>query len=175
MTAIIDLADDSIVEPNVSLPFHTSLPDGGSTIFTQAGQAEPAHAPRYKAVATHETVEPPAYPYIEVSVERAFANGIVAVTRQFAPDQAAYQRAIEQHIEAVAAQRGYSSAVSLASYSSSAIPLWQAEATAFTAWRDIVWVYALAELAKVQNAQREIPALSAFIAELPVITWPEGT
>ncbi|HWV44140.1 hypothetical protein [Pseudorhodoplanes sp.] len=173
MAAIVDLIDDSIVEPFVSLPHRMILPDGGTTIFVEIGQAEPAHSPRYKAVATQEVVPAPDYPYIETDVAREFADGKVVVTRTFAPDQAAYQQAIEDHILQVAAQRGYSSAVSLASYVTSVIPLWQAEAQTFVAWRDSVWIYALSELVKVQNGQREIPTLAALIAELPVITWPE--
>lgn len=83
------------------------------------------------------------------------------------------QVGIEQHIEATAKARQYSSAVSCASYAASNNPAWQAEALAFIAWRDAVWVYAFAELAKVQNEEREPPAsVEAFIAELPDMVWP---
>lgn len=86
-----------------------------------------------------------------------------------------FQRAIERHVDAVAAERSYSSAVSLASYVASTNPLWQAEAEAFVAWRDAVWVYALTELAKVQAQERAVPeSTAAFVAELPVIAWPEA-
>lgn len=89
---------------------------------------------------------------------------------------AQFQRAIEVHVDAVAAQRGYSSAVSLASYVASTIPLWQAEAQAFVAWRDAVWAYALTELAKVQGGLRVAPETTdAFVAELPLIEWPEAS
>jgi hypothetical protein len=84
-----------------------------------------------------------------------------------------YQSAIEAHVNTVARQRGYSSAVSCASYVSSTMPQWAAEAGAFIAWRDAAWAYAFSELEKVQSGQREVPALDAFLAELPAIEWPE--
>lgn len=91
------------------------------------------------------------------------------------PTLAAVQAAIERHVDAIAAPRNYSSAVSLASYVTSTVPIWQAEAQAFVAWRDAVWVYALAELAKVQGGERVAPATTAdFVAELPAIEWPEA-
>lgn len=84
-----------------------------------------------------------------------------------------YQAAIETLVDAVARQRGYSSAVSCASYIASTNPQWAAEAGAFVAWRDAAWAYAFAELEKVQGGQREVPALDAFLGELPAIEWPE--
>ena len=83
-----------------------------------------------------------------------------------------FEEAIEAHIEATAAERDYSSATRLASYVASTKPAWKAEAEAFVAWRDDVWEYVFAELAKVQAGEREEPTVEAFIAELPAITWP---
>ncbi len=83
-----------------------------------------------------------------------------------------YKRAIEARVEAVAAEKDYSSAVSLASYVASTVPAWAAEAQAFVAWRDAVWAYALAELAKVLGGQRPAPSIEELIAEMPEIAWP---
>lgn len=84
-----------------------------------------------------------------------------------------FQAAIERHVDQVAQQRSYSSAVSLASYVASTIPQWKAEANAFVAWRDAVWVKALTELGKVQMGVRPAPeSTGAFIGELPEIEWP---
>jgi hypothetical protein len=83
-----------------------------------------------------------------------------------------YQRALEAHVEAVAAERSYSSAVSLATYGNSSVLEWKAEAAAFVVWRDAVWSHALSELAMVQSGG-EPPALDRFIASLPKIEWPE--
>jgi hypothetical protein len=42
------------------------------------------------------------------------------------------------------------------------------------AWRSLVWAYAYLELAKVKSGQREIPALDAFLAELPAVPGQEA-
>ena len=83
--------------------------------------------------------------------------------------QAAYTAAIEAHVEATARSRGYTSAVSCATYAASTIPAWQAEGAAFVAWRDDVWTAALAMLAAVQ-AGGAIP--ESPIAGLPEMEWP---
>ena len=84
--------------------------------------------------------------------------------------QAAYTASIEAHVEVTARARGYSSAVSCATYATSTIPAWQAEGAAFVAWRDDVWTAALAMLAAVQ-AGGAIP--ESPIAGLPEMEWPE--
>jgi hypothetical protein len=83
-----------------------------------------------------------------------------------------YADAIQSHIDATARSRGYRDGFALAGYVSSTITTWAAEAAAFIAWRDSVWVYAYQELAKVQNGEREQPTIAGLVAELPVITWP---
>jgi len=83
--------------------------------------------------------------------------------------QAAYTAAIEAHVEATARARGYTSAVSCATYAASTIPAWQAEGAAFVAWRDAVWTAALAMLAAVQ-AGGAIP--ESPIAGIPEMEWP---
>lgn len=86
-----------------------------------------------------------------------------------------FQAAIERHVDNVAKERSYSSAVSLASYVVSTVPTWKAEADAFVAWRDAVLVYALTELGKVQVGVRPAPeSTGAFVNELPVMVWPEA-
>jgi len=79
------------------------------------------------------------------------------------------------HVDAVARERQYDDGVSCASYKDSANAAWAAEAAAFVAWRDAVWVYAFTELDKAQDGQREQPAVEAFVAELPPIQWPALT
>lgn len=80
--------------------------------------------------------------------------------------------AIQSHVDATAKARGYADGVALAGYSTSTIPSWSAEAQAFIAWRDAVWIYAYTELAKVNGGQRPVPTIAELIAELPTITWP---
>lgn len=88
-----------------------------------------------------------------------------------APSLADYQLAVEAHVEAVAAARGYSSAVSCASYVADPHPPWAAEAAAFVAWRSAVWVEVFDTLAAVQGGA-PAPTIEALIAGLPVIGWP---
>lgn len=83
-----------------------------------------------------------------------------------------FRRAIQSHIDATAQARSYDSGTSLAGYVSSTNAAWAAEAQAFVAWRDAVWVYAYAELDKVTGGQREVPTVEGFIAELPAMVWP---
>jgi hypothetical protein len=82
-----------------------------------------------------------------------------------------FHQAIEAHVEATAAERGYSSAASCAGYLNSTIPSWAAEATAFIAWRDSVWAHVFAQLALVEGGQRPEPTVSELVAELPPIVW----
>ena len=83
--------------------------------------------------------------------------------------------AIQSHIDATAKSKGYADGVALAGYSTSTIPAWAAEAAAFIAWRDQVWIHAYTELAKVQGGQRATPTIDGLIAELPAITWPRAS
>lgn len=89
------------------------------------------------------------------------------------PDIEPYRAAIQAHVDAAAQGRNYGDGALLASYVTSTIPQWQAEAVTFVAWRDAVWVYTYAELDKALNGEREQPSVEDFIGELPVISWPE--
>lgn len=82
-----------------------------------------------------------------------------------------FQRKVEDHIEAKARERGYSSAVSCASYLNDPNPVWTAEAQAFIAWRSAVWTRAFELLADVQSGKRAVPTIGEMIAELPSIEW----
>ena len=83
-----------------------------------------------------------------------------------------YRLAIQNHVDETARARRYDSGVSFASYVASTDPVWAAEAQAFVAWRDAVWLYAYAELDKVMEGEREAPSVEGFIGELPAIEWP---
>lgn len=86
----------------------------------------------------------------------------------------AFRTAIQSMIDSKAQEKDYDSGATLASYVNSTIPQWSAEATAFVAWRDAVWAYALAELDKVKSGARSQPTIEAFLAELPEFEWPEN-
>lgn len=83
-----------------------------------------------------------------------------------------FRLAIQGHVDATARSRNYDSGTSLAGYVASTNPTWAAEAQAFVAWRDAVWLYAYVELDKVTGGQREAPTVEDFIAELPELVWP---
>ena len=82
-----------------------------------------------------------------------------------------YQAAIDAHVESVAAAKGYKTAASCAGYVSSTIPAWSAEATAFIAWRDQVWLEVYEALAAVQGGA-PAPGLAALVEGLPAMVWP---
>lgn len=84
-----------------------------------------------------------------------------------------FRATIQAHIDAAAQSRRYENGNSLATYVNSTNAQWSAEAAAFVAWRDAVWAYAYAELDKVLGGLREAPTVEGFIAELPVMEWPE--
>jgi hypothetical protein len=101
-----------------------------------------------------------------ITAEMKAAEALAALQEQF-------RAAIQAHVDALAKGRNYDSGNSLASYVASTNARWAAEAQAFVSWRDQVWLYAYAELDKAMTGAREIPTIDDFIAELPVIDWPQ--
>lgn len=86
---------------------------------------------------------------------------------------ATFTASIDAHVDAAARAWSYNSADSLASYKASTVPQWAAEASAFIAWRDAVWVEALATMAAVQAGTSPMPSTpEAFIAGLPPLIRP---
>lgn len=83
-----------------------------------------------------------------------------------------FRLAIQKHVDETAQARRYDSGNSLASYVASTNDAWAAEAQAFVAWRDAVWVHAYAELDKVMAGERTVPEVADLMAELPAIDWP---
>ena len=86
---------------------------------------------------------------------------------------ASFQSAIQTHVDQAAVAKLYNDGNALAGYVNSTVPQWSSEAQAFVAWRDAVWLYAYAELDKVQTGQRPVPTVDEFLAELPEIEWAE--
>lgn len=107
----------------------------------------------------------------------------VGITREVVPDpepepqaptQDDYKNAVQAHLDDFARAHNYTDGVSLATYATSLIPQWKAEAEAFIAWRDAVWAHAFNELYAVLNGDRPQPTVAELLAELPTITWPEA-
>lgn len=88
-----------------------------------------------------------------------------------APTLEAYRLAVMAHVDATATQRGYDNAVSCAGYVNSTVLAWAAEAAAFVAWRDAVWIAVFGRMAEVQ-AGAPPPSIAGLIAGLPAIEWP---
>lgn len=78
---------------------------------------------------------------------------------------------IDHLLDTTAQSKQYGNAVSCASYVSSTNPQWAAEAAAFIAWRDAVFVYAINIQTEVQQGA-PIPSFEAFVAGIPQIAWP---
>lgn len=100
---------------------------------------------------------------------------IITAAQKAAEVQAAtvegFRAAIQAHVDVTAKSRNYDGGNALASYVASTNPQWAAEAQAFVAWRDAVWLHAYGELDKVVAGQREQPSVEAFLDELPAIEW----
>jgi len=89
-----------------------------------------------------------------------------------APTVETYQSAIQDMVDGVARSKLFNDGVTMASYVSSTVQPWAAQAQAFVAWRDAIWQYSYAELDKVQSGARPQPSVADFLAELPEINWP---
>lgn len=110
----------------------------------------------------------------DVSPGWSYADGAFIAPAVEVPQPALsdYENAIQGMVDATARERLFRDGVTLASYTASTNPQWAAEAAAFVAWRDGVWTYAYAELAKVQGGLRSQPAVEDFLTEIDPITWP---
>ena len=81
---------------------------------------------------------------------------------------ATLESAVQVHINSIAQKRGYDNGVSCASYATSTIPQFAADAVAFVAWRDSVWV----ACQQIENTDLAavppiIPTAADVIAALP--------
>lgn len=111
-------------------------------------------------------------PVIREAVSDWVAAGNPVSEHVAVPSLGDFQYAIQAHVDAVAVAKLYNDGNALAGYVNSTVPQWASEAQTFVAWRDAVWVYAYAELDKVQNGGRPAPTVEAFVVELPEIEWP---
>jgi len=79
---------------------------------------------------------------------------------------------IQVLIDETARLKQYGDGYACASYVASTNPTWQAQALAFVAWRDSVWMYSYTEFQKMAQGQRPTPTIDEFLTELPTIVWP---
>lgn len=78
---------------------------------------------------------------------------------------------VQNMLDAFAKTRGYDSIISAASYASSAVPQFAAEAATCVAVRDAMWGACYAIMSAVQAGTRPLPTIEAVIAELPPPSW----
>lgn len=79
---------------------------------------------------------------------------------------------VQAHLDAVAAERGYDSMLSLCSYATSTVPRFAAEGQAGVAHRDAVWMACHAVEDAVLAGERAVPTGAELVAELPAMVWP---
>lgn len=82
-----------------------------------------------------------------------------------------YRAAITAHLDAVAQSRGYDSQLTIAIHATSTVPQWAAEAQAFIAWKDAVWLQVHALWTDPPDPP---PSPAELLASLPEIIWPEA-
>lgn len=76
---------------------------------------------------------------------------------------------VQAHLDNACKERGYDNGFACASYATSSVPKFKAEAEAYILWRDKVWSYCYEQLALFEAGEREIP--TDIIAELPELDW----
>lgn len=81
--------------------------------------------------------------------------------------------AVQRHLDATVAERGYSSAAAAVSYVGDPHPRWDAEGRAVRDWRSAVWTVCFAALDSVLAGERAPLTPEQMVAELPAIVWPD--
>lgn len=113
---------------------------------------------------------------VGITVERV--DGVVRYVTETRPETAAetearFAAAVQAHIDATAKSKNYTDGNSCASYATSTNATWKAEAEAFVAWRDAVWTSVYATMDAVEAGTETAPTVSALVAGLPAIAWPD--
>lgn len=76
---------------------------------------------------------------------------------------------VQIHLDNACKERGYDNGFACASYATSSVSKFKAEAEAYVLWRDAVWSYCYEQLALFEEGQRELP--TDIISELPILEW----
>lgn len=78
---------------------------------------------------------------------------------------------VEDLLNNTAVEKGYDSALSITSYTTSTNQLWRAEAETFITWRDEIYSLVFAEYSEIASGAN-IPEPNTFVSSLPKIIWP---
>ena len=86
-----------------------------------------------------------------------------------------YEKAVQRKMDAMAAEHGYDSVATAASYADEpAVSKFQREGMAFREWRSLVWDHCYDQLAKVKAGEIEKPTVEQLIAGLPELIIPSA-
>lgn len=80
-------------------------------------------------------------------------------------------KAVQNHLDSTAKERGYEGIISLCSYKGSTDATFNKEGTAGVVWRDLVWRTCYTICDEVLAGTRAVPTAEELISELPVFTW----
>lgn len=86
---------------------------------------------------------------------------------------AEYAVAVQQRLDEFARTRGYDNILSAASYVNSSNAKFAVEGQCAIAARDAMWEKFYEIVAQVESGNCQLPSLDEFIAELPVLQWPD--
>lgn len=78
---------------------------------------------------------------------------------------------VQSILDTFARTKGYDSIISAASYVTSAVPQFAAEAARAVLMRDAMWAACYAIMTAVVEGTRTLPTVDVIMAELPVPTW----
>ena len=162
-----------ILEPTTAVRYVTYAADGTlDGCYLQV--PPPEHAPRM--ILVEDSIAPEWVGY-RANEARDGVEPLPAV----APDPAvleaqavaAYESAIDKHLDATAWLYGYNNLISAITYADEpAVPAFQTEGTAFRAWRSLVWASCRATLAAYKAGEIEAPTVDGLIASLPALDLP---
>jgi hypothetical protein len=82
----------------------------------------------------------------------------------------AIERALEQHMDAVAKADGWDSRWTCVARAGYANP-WQSKGIKFAQWMDNCWVVVIQGQAEIISGTRQMPTPEQAIAELPIMVW----
>lgn len=154
---------DATYPPNTSIPRPFRAPEGYAEV-------QPAPIPEYDPITQVVAETDPAlgddgwvqtWAVVQLAPEQVAANTFAAV-----------RAAVQEMLDTKAAERSYDGILSAATYVTSTVPKFAAEAQACIAWRDVCWDACYAILNEVQTGARPLPTVAQVLAEMPTLEWP---
>jgi hypothetical protein len=83
-----------------------------------------------------------------------------------------FNAGIQVYLDKVAKLKLYESSIHCTTYINSTNQLWAAEAQAYIAWRDAVWVMVYDLLSQYEQGEIELGTVADLINLLPEMVWP---